>query len=50
MNTLYTGWPTSALYIVLHLTNMNVPYTTEPLENVALDWSSVSVARNFSGP
>lgn len=37
MNTPYTGWSTSALYIVLHLTNMNVPYTAERLENVALD-------------
>ena len=50
MNTLYTEWPTSALYNVLHFTNINVLYTAEACENVALDWSGASVARNFSGP
>jgi hypothetical protein len=50
MNTLYTEWPTSALYTVLHLTNINVLHTAERPENVALDWRGVSDARNFSGP
>jgi hypothetical protein len=50
MNTPYTGWPRSALHAVLHLTNINVLYTAEALENIALDWRGVSVARNFSGP
>jgi hypothetical protein len=50
INTLYIGWSTSAVYLVLHLTNINVLYIVEPLENVALDWRGVSVARNFNGP
>jgi hypothetical protein len=37
-------------YTLCYISLNIVPHTADPLENVALDWRGVLVARNFSGP